>query len=137
MAVDTLGHLLALQMTPTDVGDREVVGRLAADIQDATGDAVVLACVDQGYTGDRAAEAAADEGSGSKSLNSLKPSVALCSCPDGGLWNGPSPGPRVAVAWSKITSDTLPPLPGSMSSPSSYTDQFGSGIFLTIVCSHW
>ena len=62
MAVDTLGHLLALHVTPADVGDREAVARLAADIQDATGDTVALAYVDQGYTGDRAAEAAADEG---------------------------------------------------------------------------
>ena len=62
MAVDTLGHLLALHVTPADVGDRQAVARLAADIQDATGDSVKLAYVDQGYTGDATAEAAAAEG---------------------------------------------------------------------------
>jgi transposase len=62
MAVDTLGHLLALHVTAADVGDREAVARLAADIQEATGDAVSLAYVDQGYTGETAAEAAAAEG---------------------------------------------------------------------------
>lgn len=62
MAVDTLGHLLALHVTPADIGDREAVARLAADIQDATGDTVTLAYVDQGYTGKAAAEAAAAEG---------------------------------------------------------------------------
>ena len=62
MAVDTLGHLLALHVTPADVGDRQAVARLAADIQDATGDSVSLAYVDQGYTGQVAAEAAATEG---------------------------------------------------------------------------
>ena len=62
MAVDTLGHLLALHVTPADVGDRQAVARLAADIQDATGESVELAYVDQGYTGDVAAEAAAAEG---------------------------------------------------------------------------
>jgi transposase len=62
MAVDTLGHLLALHLTAADVGDREAIGRLAADIQDATGDAVSLAYVDQGYTGETAAKAAAAEG---------------------------------------------------------------------------
>src|ERR1700728_1379604 len=62
MAVDTLGHLLALHVTAADVGDREAVARLAADIQDATGDTVALAYVDQGYTGKRAAEDAAAEG---------------------------------------------------------------------------
>ena len=62
MAVDTLGHLLALHVTPADVGDRVAVKRLAADIQDATGDSVRLAYVDQGYTGEAAANAAAAEG---------------------------------------------------------------------------
>lgn len=62
LAVDTLGHLLALHVTPADVGDRTAVKRLAADIQDATGDTVALAYVDQGYTGETAAEAARSEG---------------------------------------------------------------------------
>jgi transposase len=39
--------------------DRAQVGKLARDVQEATGESVELAFVDQGYTGDRAAEAAA------------------------------------------------------------------------------
>jgi transposase len=62
MAVDTLGHLLALHVTAADVGDGEAVARLAADIQDVTDDTVSLAYVDQGYTGETAAKAAAAEG---------------------------------------------------------------------------
>ena len=62
LTVDTLGHLLALHVTPADVGDRCAVKRLAADIQDATGDSVELAYVDQGYTGEVVAEAAQAEG---------------------------------------------------------------------------
>ncbi len=62
MAVDMLGHLLALHVTSADVGDRQAVARLAADIQDATGDTVTLAYVDQGYAGPAATEAAAVEG---------------------------------------------------------------------------
>jgi transposase len=62
MAVDTLGHLLALHVTPANTGDREAVARLAANIQDATGDTVTLAYVDQGYTGEATAAAAAAEG---------------------------------------------------------------------------
>lgn len=62
LAVDTLGQLLALHVTPADVGDRDAVARLAAEIQEATGENVSLAYVDQGYTGDAAAEAAAAEG---------------------------------------------------------------------------
>lgn len=62
MAVDTLGHLLALHVTPADVGDREEIGRLAEAIQDVTGENVTLAYVDQGYTGERATQAAKAQG---------------------------------------------------------------------------
>jgi transposase len=62
MAVDTLGHLLALHVTPADVGDREEVGRLAEAIQDVAGEHVTLAYVDQGYTGEKVAEAASIQG---------------------------------------------------------------------------
>lgn len=62
MAVDTLGHLLALHVTPADVGDREEVGRLAEAVQDVTGENVTLAYVDQGYTGERTAQAARTQG---------------------------------------------------------------------------
>ena len=59
-AVDTLGHLLALHVTPANAQERDRVARLAAAVQDATGEAVEVAFVDQGYTGDEpAAEAAA------------------------------------------------------------------------------
>jgi transposase len=51
-AVDTLGHLLALHVTAADEQDRRQVGKLAEAVQEATGDAVELAYVDQGYTGD-------------------------------------------------------------------------------------
>lgn len=62
MAVDTLGHLLALHVTAADEQDRARVAKLAKDVQAATGGTVELAYVDQGYTGDTAAEAAAKEG---------------------------------------------------------------------------
>src|SRR3954452_7811293 len=61
-AVDTLGHLLALHVTPADVPDRDRVAALAEAVQEATGDSVDLAYVDQGYTGPDAEIAAADEG---------------------------------------------------------------------------
>src|SRR5690349_10544720 len=54
LAVDTLGHLLALHVTPADAEDRGEVERLARAVQSATGDSVDLAYVDQGYTGERA-----------------------------------------------------------------------------------
>lgn len=42
MAVDTVGHLLALHVAPADVGSRQAVARLATDIQNATGNSVEL-----------------------------------------------------------------------------------------------
>ena len=61
-AVDTLGHLLALVGTAADAQDRAQVERLAAAVQEATGDSVELAWVDQNYTGDQPAEDAAAHG---------------------------------------------------------------------------
>jgi hypothetical protein len=55
MAVDTLGHLLALQLTPANVDDRAVVGKLADAVQEATGETVELIYVDQSYTGEKPA----------------------------------------------------------------------------------
>ncbi len=61
MAVDTLGHLLALHVTAADEQDRAQVGQLAQAVQEATGDTVEVAYVDQGYTGATAEQAAADQ----------------------------------------------------------------------------
>jgi transposase len=55
MAVDTLGHLLALHVTPANAQDRTQVAQVAEQVQHVTGDTVVLAYVDQGYTGAQAA----------------------------------------------------------------------------------
>jgi transposase len=54
IAVDTLGHLLALHVTPAHEQDRAQVAELAAQIQEVTGEQVELAYVDQGYTGEQA-----------------------------------------------------------------------------------
>jgi transposase len=62
MAVDTLGHLLALKVTAASEGDREQVAALAVAVQQVTGNTVELAYVDQGYTGAAAAEAAQQHG---------------------------------------------------------------------------
>ena len=62
MAVDTLGHLLALHVTPADEQDRAQVADLAEAVQEATGQTVEVAFVDQGYTGTGATEDAAAHG---------------------------------------------------------------------------
>jgi transposase len=61
-AVDTLGHLLAVVVTPANEQDRAQVGQLAQAVQAAVEEPVHLAFVDQGYTGEQPAEAAAQEG---------------------------------------------------------------------------
>ena len=61
-AVDTLGHLLALHVTAANEQDRGQVEVLAEAIQEATGENIELAYVDQGYTGERPAEEAAEHG---------------------------------------------------------------------------
>ena len=61
-AVDTLGHLLALFVSPANEQERARVGELAEAVQEATGETVELAYVDQGYTGERAAEEAEAHG---------------------------------------------------------------------------
>jgi transposase len=61
-AVDTLGHLLAVVVTPANEQDRAQVGQLARAVQAAVEEPVHLAFVDQGYTGEEPAEAAAQEG---------------------------------------------------------------------------
>lgn len=62
IAVDTLGNLLALLVTPADVQDRATVGELAEKVQAATGEQVEIAFVDMGYTGANAAQAAQAHG---------------------------------------------------------------------------
>jgi transposase len=61
-AVDTLGNLLALHVSPANEHDREQVEELAEAIQEATGESVELAYVDQGYTGEKAAKGAEAHG---------------------------------------------------------------------------
>jgi transposase len=62
IAVDTLGHLLAVGVTPANEQDRAQVGQLAQAVQAATEETVQVAFVDQGYTGEDPAEAAAQQG---------------------------------------------------------------------------
>src|SRR3954452_14091335 len=62
MAVDTLGHLLALHVTPADEQDRAQVGPLCEAMHEATGESVELVYADQGYTGEETFDEAAGRG---------------------------------------------------------------------------
>ncbi len=61
-AVDTLDHLLALQVTAADEQNRAQVGLLAEAVQQITGEPMQLAYVDQGCTGENAAPVAEKHG---------------------------------------------------------------------------
>lgn len=62
MAVDTLGHLLALLITAADEQERALVGELTEQVQEVTGQHVEVAYADQGYTGPDAEAAAQAHG---------------------------------------------------------------------------
>lgn len=61
-AVDTLGHLLALHVTPAHEQDRAQVAELAEQVHKVSDGHVELAFVDQGYTGEIPAAVAQAEG---------------------------------------------------------------------------
>jgi transposase len=62
IAVDTLGQLLTLLVTPANAQERAQVAQLAEQVQAATGEAIEVAFVDQGYTGEQPAEDAQAHG---------------------------------------------------------------------------
>ena len=62
IAVDTLGQLLALLVTPANEQERAQVAALAEQVQEATGESVEVAFVDQGYTGEQVAQEAEAQG---------------------------------------------------------------------------
>ncbi len=60
LAVDTLGHLLATHVSAANENERAHVDQLLANVQEATGESVEVAYVDQGYDGEAAAAIAAE-----------------------------------------------------------------------------
>lgn len=62
IAVDTLGNLLALRVTPANVDERVELEGLLRTAQVATGNTVEVAFADQGYEGEKPAKAAAAQG---------------------------------------------------------------------------
>jgi len=102
LAVDTLGHLLALCVTAADKQDRAQVSELAKRVQEETGEIVETAYVDQGYTGESAADAPGSMGSSSKSSNSQRRREGLSSYHGDGWWSEVSAGCHAFAAWRGI-----------------------------------
>lgn len=59
IAVDTLGQLLSVVITPANEQERAQVGELCRQVQEVTGQTVQVGFVDQGYTGEEAEYAVA------------------------------------------------------------------------------
>lgn len=62
LAIDAVGHLLAVHVTPANEQERVQVRELSRQVQQVSGQTVQLAYADQGYTGAQPAQAASDEG---------------------------------------------------------------------------
>ena len=62
IAVDTLGHLLALSVTPANEQERAQVNKLMGDVQEMTEEKVEVAYAAQGDTGEATAAEAARHG---------------------------------------------------------------------------
>ena len=121
IAVDTLGHLLALTVTLADQGDRDQVAPLAEQVQQGTGFTVALASVDQGYTGPNTAQAASEH---RIRLEAVKHSMAkrgFVLLRADGSSNGASRGPHASDASPETTKGfhKHPKAYTSSSSPSS------------------
>ena len=119
LAVDTLGHLLALHVTPANADDRAEVGRIAKAIQAETGESVEIAFVDQGYTGKKPAAAAAEHGIALEVVKLPEAGALSFCCQDDGSSSDPSPGRPASDGSSKTTNDAPKPSQTSTSSPSS------------------
>ena len=116
--VDTLGHLLALTVTPADQGDREQVAPLAEQVQRVTASTVELAYVDQRYTGSQAAEAAAGTAYGSKGSSTPWQNEASCCCRSDGSWNAASLEPHASAGSPETTNGSHKHSKAYTSSPS-------------------
>ena len=121
VAVDTLGHLLALAVTPANEQDRAQVGQLAQAVQAAVEEPVRLAFVDQGYTGEEPAAAAAARSIRLEVIKHHQAKRGICIAPTA-LGGGaiPLPGRPGSGAWPETTSDSAPPWPATTGSPSPF-----------------
>jgi hypothetical protein len=108
IAVDMLGHLLALKVTPANEQERAQVKDLLAEVQEVTGGSVQAAFVDQGDTGEEPAAQAAKHGVELivVKLAEARRGDSSC-CPDAGSWSAPLLGRAASADWREIMNDYI------------------------------
>src|ERR1700722_11905748 len=110
IAVDTLGHLLALAVTPANEQDRAQVGQLAEAVQAEVTEPVKVAFVDQGYTGDQPASAA-EQGIELLVVKHHEAKRGFVLLPRRWVVDAPLPGPPGSADWRATTKGWPPPSP--------------------------
>lgn len=102
MAVERLGHLLAVHVTAAPEQDRSQVCPLAEKGQEVTGDSVVVAVVDQGDGGAQAAQDAEVHHMRLEVVKLPKQKEVVFCCPNTGSWSAARRGRRVFAVWRGI-----------------------------------
>ena len=110
VAVDTLGHLLALHVTPANAQERDQVAALALAVQKVTGENVQLAWADQGYTGPEAGRDAAEHGIQLEVVKLAEAKKGFVLLPEDGWSSAPLAGSPAAEGWRVTTSACRKPL---------------------------
>lgn len=99
MAVDTLGHLLALHVTPASTDDRAEVGPSPKPCRRQLETASIWRLSTRDTPARSPLQRPRLKGPSSRSSSCPRPSVASSSCPADGSWNALSRGPRAAEGW--------------------------------------
>ncbi len=118
IAVDTLGHLLALTVTPADGGDREQVAALAEKCSRSPAPRCSWPMWTRA-TPDRTQPRPPNSTASSSRWSSTRwPNEASCCCRAAGWWNAASLGRHASADSPATTNGSTPPSKASTTSPS-------------------
>jgi hypothetical protein len=92
MAIGTLSHLLAVQLTPAKEQEHTQVQKLAQQIQHVSGQTVKLAFAGQSYAGEEPVKTARDEGIDMQVIKLPEAKKGSFFCRDDGRFNAASTG---------------------------------------------
>ena len=115
LAVDTLGQLLAVIVTPANEQERAQVADLAAKVQEVTGESSRSPLWTRATPARRRQRRPSNTASGWKLLGCRRPSVVSFCCPGGGSSNAASPGWLASDDWLATMNGWRPRWPGCTS----------------------